>query len=111
MPPPGSGPTRARPSPTTRRASRRWSTRAGSTSTPAVNWNAWRCLADLCRDSHRIVLRRGTYLRHTDVVKYVQDAVQEVSGAAARPVSGSAGAPEHGHHSERGTRARVARLV
>jgi predicted ArsR family transcriptional regulator len=61
------------------------------------------------------VLRRGTYLRHTDVVKYVQDAVQEVSRADAKSVPVSPGTPEHGRsehgRSERGTRARVARLI
>ena len=56
-----------------------------------------------------IVLRARNDLRHTDVVKYVRVTDVQVPGAAAGGAGGS-GAPEQGW-SERGTRARVARLI
>ncbi len=48
----------------------------------------------------------GKELRHTDVVKYVSED-QTTTGAAARP----SGAPSAPGHTERDTRARVARLI
>jgi predicted ArsR family transcriptional regulator len=56
-----------------------------------------------------IVLRMRNDLRHTDVVKYVRVTDVQVPGAAAGGAGGT-GAPEQGW-SERGTRARVARLI
>ena len=59
--------------------------------------------------SHVIVLRGRKYLRHTDVVKNVRVDAAAAPGAATAGAGGT-GAPEQGW-SERGTRARVARLI
>jgi predicted ArsR family transcriptional regulator len=68
----------------------------------------------MCQCSHGIVLRRRKYLRHTDVVKNVRVTADAVPGAtgpsSATSGAGSSGLPEP-TWSERGTRARVARLI
>jgi predicted ArsR family transcriptional regulator len=63
----------------------------------------------VCGPSHAFVLRPGNDLRHTDVVKYVRVTATAASGAATAG-AGASGVPEQGW-SERGTRARVARLI
>jgi predicted ArsR family transcriptional regulator len=63
----------------------------------------------MCGPSHAIVLRRWNDLRHTDVVKYVRATTESGPGAAIARAGGFV-APEPGS-SERGTRARVARLI
>ena len=63
----------------------------------------------MCQRSHVIVLRARKYLRHTDVVKYVRATTVPVPGAVSTG-AGSPGLPEQAW-SERGTRARVARLI
>ena len=63
----------------------------------------------MCGQSHVIVLRRRNDLRHTDVVKYVRVGADPAPGAMAT-AAGSSAVPEPGG-SERGTRARVARLI
>jgi predicted ArsR family transcriptional regulator len=50
---------------------------------------------------------RGKELRHTDVVKYVSEDQTTTGAAAARP----SGVPSSPGHTERDTRARVARLI
>jgi len=64
----------------------------------------------LCFASQPIVLRRRKHLRHTDVVKYVRVAASGQLPGAAGPGAGGAVTSETGG-SERGTRARVARLI
>ena len=63
----------------------------------------------MCGPSHVIVLRARNDLRHTDVVKNVRVMDAKAPGAAQLG-AGSSGAPDQGW-SERGTRARVARLI
>jgi predicted ArsR family transcriptional regulator len=63
----------------------------------------------MCGQSHVIVLRRRNDLRHTDVVKYVRVTADQAPGAMVT-AAGSSAVPEPGG-SERGTRARVARLI
>jgi len=63
----------------------------------------------MCGQSHAFVLRRRNDLRHTDVVKYVRVTAEPAPGATVT-AAGSSAVPEPGG-SERGTRARVARLI
>jgi len=63
----------------------------------------------MCGRSHVIVLRGRKYLRHTDVVKNVRVNAAAAPGASIAGAGGTS-APEQGW-SERGTRARVARLI
>ena len=63
----------------------------------------------MCGPSHVIVLRDRKDLRHTDVVKYMRVAADSAPGATITG-AGSPAVPEPGG-SERGTRARVARLI
>src|ERR1700749_5145970 len=63
----------------------------------------------MCGQSHVFVLRHRYDLRHTDVVKYVRVTAEPAPGASVT-AAGSSALPEPGG-SERGTRARVARLI
>ena len=62
----------------------------------------------VCGQSHVIMLRGRNDLRHTDVVKYVR--VTAAGTRRGKHGAGGSGLPEQGW-SERGTRARVARLI
>ena len=63
----------------------------------------------MCGPSHVTVLRDRKDLRHTDVVKYMRVTADSAPGATITG-AGSPAVPEPGG-SERGTRARVARLI